>query len=375
MRQIAILIAGAVFIAVLLIFSRATKNIPPRSSPPPTPVTIEGKGDQEVSIIAQGLNIPWEIAFDTDGNLYLTERAGRILILNKGKEKPIFLHLVSDVHHAGEGGLLGLTLHPQFANNGYLYVYYTYREGNQVFNKVLRLVKKGEKLTEPKIIIDRIPGGGNHDGGRIKFGPDGFLYITTGDAGRDELAQNKSSLAGKILRLKDDGSVPEDNPFVNPVYSWGHRNPQGLAWDSEGRLWSTEHGRSGLRSGFDELNLIEKGLNYGWPTFQGSEFQEGFEKPVLHSGPNVTWAPSGAVYFEGSIFFAGLRGQTLYEAKIKDSKIELKSHFQGVFGRIRTVVLGPDNFLYVLTSNLDGRGEPKEGDDKLIRLNPHQFKS
>lgn len=371
------LTVGVLVLAGFVVFNRLSKKpaqpiespAQPASSQAPSPEQT----DNAVSVIATKLTIPWEIAFDNSDNLYLTERTGRVLLLKKGELSPKELLKITDVATIGEGGLLGLTLHPQFEQNGFLYVYHTYKDGGQVFNKVVRLTKNGERLSDPKTVIDKIPGAANHNGGRVKFGPDGFLYITTGDAQKDFLAQDKNSLAGKILRLKDDGSNPADNPFGNAIYSLGHRNPQGLAWDEKSRLWSTEHGRSGLRSGLDELNLIEKGKNYGWPNIEGDESREGFTKPIIHSGPNTTWAPSGAAYLNGSVFFAGLRGQTLYEAKIIGDKVELKTHLQGTFGRLRTVVVGREKFLYIATSNRDGRGAPKETDDQVIRLNSEKL--
>lgn len=198
--------------------------------------------------------------------------------------------------------------------------------------------------------------------------PDYYLYITTGDAGDKQSAQDINSLSGKILRIKDDGSELE-------VYSYGHRNPQGLAWDEQSRLWITEHGPSGLESGFDEINLIKQGGNYGWPIVQGDETQEGLVDPVVQSGANDTWAPAGMIYWDGSFFFAGLRGQTLYEAKLNDDdSLTLVSHFQGEYGRLRAVVLGPDNHLYISTSNTDGRGSKGKGDDKIIRIDPNLFR-
>ena len=234
------------------------------------------------------------------------------------------------------------------------------------------MVYKNKTLLNEEIIVDKIPGAPNHNGGRIKFGPDGFLYITTGDAQNPSQAQDKNSLAGKILRLADDGKIPDDNPFGNHVYSYGHRNPQGLTWDNQGRLWATEHGRSGILSGLDEINLIEKGKNYGWPDIQGDEIKVQMESPKIHSGSD-TWAPGGAAFLNNSIFFGGLRGQTFYEAKINGEKLELKEHFKGEFGRIREVVVGSDKMLYITTSNLDGRGSPKQGDDKIIKINPSKL--
>jgi glucose/arabinose dehydrogenase len=226
-------------------------------------------------------------------------------------------------------------------------------------------------LSERTVILADIPGAQFHDGGRMAFGPDGLLYITTGDAGNGANAQDRNSLAGKILRLKDDGSIPSDNPFG----TLGHRNPQGLAWDDAGRLWATEHGRSGARSGFDEINLIEAGKNYGWPDSEGDETADGVIAPVRHSGASATWAPAGAAFFDGSIFFTGLRGEALYEARLHEREIEsFTAHFAGEFGRLRAAVLGPDGFLYITTSNTDGRGRPRSDDDKIIKVDPAIFR-
>jgi glucose/arabinose dehydrogenase len=199
--------------------------------------------------------------------------------------------------------------------------------------------------------------------------PDGYLYVTTGDARRAELAQDPASPAGSLLRLTDEGESPPDNPGHGPVWSWGHRNVQGLAWDDEGRLWATEHGRSGLRSGLDEVNLIEPGRNYGWPAVEGDDHGDPFEAPVLHSGPDHTWAPAGAAWLEGSLFFGGLRGEALYQARMQsDEVLELRAHFYGEFGRIRAVTVGPDGGLYFTTSNRDGRGRTRDGDDRVVRI-------
>lgn len=276
---------------------------------------------------------------------------------------------IDEVAHIGEGGLLGLAVHPNFSENQFVYVYYTYQKGQDLANQVARFKKEDENLVDKKIIVDNIPGAANHNGGRIKFGLDRFLYITTGDALISDLAQDKNSLAGKILRVKDNGSIPTDNPFPSsPVYSFGHRNPQGLARDEQGRLWATEHGATAN----DEINLIEPGKNYGWPIIRGEEKAEGLEAPVLQSG-RETWAPSGTAFLEDSLFFAGLRSQILYEVKIKKEPITLQQHFSKKFGRLRDVVLGPDGFLYLLTSNRDGRGIPTLDDDQIIRINPKKL--
>lgn len=322
------------------------------------------------SFVAEDLEIPWSLDLLPDGSMIFTERPGRVRLIDVEEGLlPEPLATIDDVAHTGEGGLLGIAVHPDFANNHFVYVYYTYMEDNRLYNKVVRYTEENRELSDARVIIDGIPGGRNHNGGRISFGPDDLLYITTGDAGESSLAQDPDSLAGKILRVTDEGDVPEDNPFQDsPVYTLGHRNPQGLAWDDQGRLWATEHGPSAR----DELNLIEAGNNYGWPEITGDDTASGMESPVIHSD-SQTWAPSGAAYLNGSVFFAGLRGESLYEVPITQNAeidiAEMQSHLNGEFGRLRDVVVGPDGNLYVLTSNLDGRGQPVSGDDRIIRIN------
>jgi len=328
--------------------------------------------DVAIEVVAENLNIPWSLVFLLDGSMLVTERPG---ILKKiGTEE--FSIKIPNVAHIGEGGLLGIVLHPNFKENNWLYLYFTTRTNGRITNMIGRYTLSGNNIGEEKIIIAGIPGASNHNGGRIKFGPDGLLYITTGDSENSSLAQDKNSLAGKILRLDENGGIPSDNPFGNAVYSYGHRNPQGLAWDKQGRLWATEHGRSGVQSGLDELNLIEKGANYGWPTIQGDQAQDGLKSPVRHSGVTSTWAPSGLAYHSGSVFFAGLRGQALYEMSINEQGTanEIKAHFKNEFGRLRDVVIGPDGYFYILTSNTDGRGNLKDGDDKIIKISEKAIK-
>ncbi len=322
---------------------------------------------EDITVVAEGLRIPWKIVFLPGGELLVTERPGTLKKI--GKDGIVFT--IEGVAHVGEGGLLGMALHPDFAQNQWLYLYLTTRTGSGLTNRVERYVFDGESLTERTVILEGIPGAQYHDGGRIGFGPDGYLYITTGDATKSNLAQDTASFAGKILRLRDDGSVPEDNPYGNAMWSYGHRNIQGIAWDDLGRLWATEHGRSGVRSGFDELNLIERGINYGWPNIQGEIMQEGMRVPAVHSGSSETWAPAAAAYYRGSIFFTGLRGESLYEAKLtSDDRVEsLITHLRGEFGRLRGLVIGPDGFFYLTTSNTDGCGEAQPGDDKIIKVN------
>lgn len=360
-----------VFAVIIIVFAaliwwnfraQSIAELPPAM--PPTEVPL-------ATSVAKNLEIPWALDFLPDGSLIFTERPGRVRLIDIQEgllSEPLLT--ISEVAHKGEGGLLGIARHPAFVQNHFIYVYYTYQDGDKLANRLVRFRRQDKSLIDPKIIIDGIPGAGIHNGGRLKFGPDGFLYVTTGDASMADLAQDLNSLAGKILRLKDDGTIPTDNPFPgSPVYSLGHRNPQGLAWDAQGRLWATEHGSSAT----DELNLIKPGQNYGWPIIRGDEQAEGRRSPVLHSGQE-TWAPSGMAFLNGALFFAGLRGQSLYEATIQNQSVILARHLERNFGRLRDVVVGPDNFLYLLTSNRDGRGLPTADDDQIIRLNPEKLR-
>lgn len=372
-RRFFIIILTTTFLVLTITFGKFQ-----RKGPPPK-IEVRNANPTKVprtTVVASSLDIPWGLSFLLDGSLLFTERAGRVRMIDKNGSilvSPVVN--LTQVKHIGEGGLLGIAAHPNFNDNRFIYLYYTYSSiEDNTLNRVSRFKLENNRLIDEEIIVDTIPGASNHNGGRIKFGPDNFLYITTGDAQEPSRSQDKTSLAGKILRVTDEGKTADSNPFGNLVYSYGHRNPQGLAWDNRGRLWATEHGRSGILPGLDEINLIETGKNYGWPTIQGNEQKTGMEKPRLHSGSD-TWAPSGATFAGESFFFGGLRGQTLYEAVIKDDLVTLKEYFKGEFGRIREVVLGPDGFLYVTTSNRDGRGIPKADDDKIIKVNVRDLKN
>jgi glucose/arabinose dehydrogenase len=321
-----------------------------------------------LSVVAQNLEVPWGIGFLPDGQMLVTERAGRVrLIKADGTLEVSPVATIADVKEIGEGGLLGIAIHPEFEKNHFIYLYYTYNDNQgDTANRVVRYTYTNGTLRDQKIIVDAISGNSNHNGGRIKFGPDGYLYVTTGDSQNPSFAQDKSVFAGKILRVLDEENIK------NEIYSYGHRNPQGLAWDGQGRLWSTEHGRS-APTGFDELNLIEQGKNYGWPTIQGDETRADMVTPVSNSGATDTWAPAGAAFLNGSVFFGGLRGQALYEAVITGSSATIKKHLDHEIGRIRDVVVGPDGLLYITTSNRDGRGMPQPDDDKIYRVNPSKL--
>lgn len=345
----------------------------PSETPP-----ASGPVAYKVDTVATGLRIPWAMVFLPDGRILLTERPGRVRLIQGGKLDPKPVATISDVLPLGEGGLLGITISPSFSDNHWVYVYYTHRTASGPRNQVVRYTMENQQLHDPKVIIGNIPAASNHDGGRIKFGPDGKLYITTGDAMSPQLAQDRSSLAGKILRVNPDGSIPSDNPFPNsPVYSYGHRNPEGLAWQpGTGQLYATEHGNVG----HDEVNKILPGHNYGWPEMQGNVgARQGFTGPVIESGPNTTWAPSGATFVQGNAFpqwtghllFASLRGQTLWNLNLDDGNTpKLTSIIQGKYGRLRAVVEAPDGTLYLLTSNRDGHGQPQPGDDRVLHIVP-----
>jgi glucose/arabinose dehydrogenase len=321
-----------------------------------------------VEVVTSGLDTPWEIVFLPEGELLVTERSGNLVLIGKTATRI----QVPNVEQRGEGGLLGLALDPDYAANNRIYVYLTSLENGQLVNRVERYVFKNGTLSDRKVIFEGILGASNHDGGRIEFGPDGYLYITTGDAQNSDSAQDITSLQGKILRITSEGEIPEGNPFASAVWSYGHRNPQGLAWDAEGRLWSTEHGPSGLGSGYDELNLITPGANYGWPEIQGEERLEGMVSPVIQSGGSATWAPGDVEYLDGKLYFTGLRGSALYVVSLDGERIAaFETFFSGEYGRLRAVRLGPDGYLYVSTSNRDGRGNPGADDDLILRVNPN----
>lgn len=323
------------------------------------------RGAPAVEIVARGLEVPWALAFAPDGRLFVTERPGRVRMLADGRLLP---DPVATLHVAavGEGGLMGLALDPAFGQTGYLYVCHTLSTREGPVNRIVRLTVRDGAASGERVILDGLPGAAIHDGCRLKFGPDGKLYATTGDAAQPALAQRRDSPAGKILRLNPDGTVPDDNPFPgSPVYSLGHRNPQGLAWSREGRLFAAEHGPSA----HDEVNEIRPGQNYGWPEVRGRGGDPRFVDPVIESG-SETWAPSGIAFLGDDLFVAGLRGRRLWRISGAPTGQPRVSTVLTGWGRLRDVVAGPDGALYVTTSNHDGRGFPAPDDDRILRLRP-----
>ena len=325
--------------------------------------------EMNIDVVVDGLNNPWEMVFAPNGDIYFSERDGRIWKIESFGEAKVIQTFPKSGSY--EGGTLGLALHPNFEENKKIYVYQTNLELEFFQNKVFSFTVDGDELTDKQTVIDGIPGAPWHDGGRIAFGPDEKLYITTGDAVNPGWSQDLSSLAGKILRINPDGTIPDDNPFdSSPIFSYGHRNPQGIAWNEDGMLVASEHGPSGeMGYGHDEINVIQKGKNYGWPKVVGDSSDESFVNPLIHSGQS-TWAPSGMVYFdsdkvpsfEGKFLVGALRGEHLMVVDVaKDgSLISAEKMFEGEFGRIRTAQVGPDGVLYLLTANGDN--------DKIVRI-------
>jgi quinoprotein glucose dehydrogenase len=347
-------------------------------------IPFRGGNRVKVEIWLEDLEIPWSLIFLPEGRALVSERPGRIRLIKTGKLQNA-PYATIDVHLSGEGGLMGLACHPEFPKKPFIYAMHTFRKDDNIYNRVIRLKDAGDKGIFDRVIIDKIPGGRFHNGGRIAFGPDGMLYITTGETFNADLAQNLDSLGGKILRVTPEGDSPRDNPFQNsPIYSYGHRNPQGIAWDPEtGDLIESEHGPSGeyLLTANDEINIIRKGGNYGWPETVGAPG----EKPYID--PLIVWKkttpPSGITFYKGDklpdlkgdLFIATLGSESLIRVRLNhaDNKYavaRIERWFEGKYGRLRDVVEGPDGFLYFLTNNRDGRGRPGTGDDHIYRIAP-----
>lgn len=357
------------------------KSSPTTPAPPSMSETFTAADGTRfaVQVVITGLEVPWSLAFAPDGRLFISERPGRVRIVQNGSLLAAPALTLGDVAATGESGLLGLTLHPDFGSNHFVYLAYTSR-GRQgdLINRVMRYREVGNTLGEPLVLMDNIPAANIHDGSRVRFGPDGKLYVTMGDAANAPIAQDLASLNGKIYRLNEDGSLPSDNPFPSsPIYSYGHRNPQGIAWHPvTGELWETEHGATGN----DEVNRVTAGANYGWPIIEADRTQPGMVTPVLFFNPSI--APSGASFYTGTsiagfrqnLFFATLAGRHVHRVRLDPNDprqvVADERLLQDRFGRIRDIVTGPDGALYFATCNRDGRGSPTADDDRIVKIIP-----
>ncbi len=335
-----------------------------------TNVKSIASSEYKIEEVLNNLYVPWSIVFTSNERFLFSQRNGEIYSFENGNKK--LLYRFEEVLEQGEEGLMGIEKHFNYNLNKYIYACVSYKGDNK--NKIVRLIDNNESLKVDKIIIDNIPSATNHAGCRIKFGPDNKLYITTGDATNKNLAQDLNSLAGKILRLNDDGTIPNDNPYnKSPIWSYGHRNPQGITWDKNGKMYSTEHGPSGNDGprGGDEINIIEKGKNYGWPTISYNKEQKEMVKPILLFEKSV--APASALIykieklqkFKDKLLFGGLVGSDIYIVDLNNFNYEKMN--LGL-GRIRDIVEAPNGDIYFSTSNKDGRGNPKQNDDKIYKI-------
>ncbi|GAB2460389.1 PQQ-dependent sugar dehydrogenase [Nocardioides hungaricus] len=329
------------------------------------------KGDKTppkvVDTIATGLAVPWGIGFLPNGDAVVTERdTTRVLLLTAPSYGVRQIGTVDAAvplgDQGGEAGLLGVAVSPDFDRDRTLFFYVSTASDNRIGRARL----EDGRLGEMRWILTGIPNGQIHDGGRLAFGPDGYLYASTGETGQPDLSQDKGTTAGKILRITTDGEPAPGNPFDSPVWSYGHRNVQGLAFDDGGRLWASEFGADA----FDELNLIQKGRNYGWPMVEGRGKGTGL------TNPQVVWStdeasPSGLAFLDGRLWLASLRGERLWRVDVNGARASNPvDFFVGRYGRMRTVVVAPDGNLWVSTSNRDGRGDPREGDDRILLIDP-----
>ncbi|WP_168221021.1 sorbosone dehydrogenase family protein [Actinomadura sp. WMMA1423] len=335
---------------------------PPQATPPASSVPSGTDSDAPGGMprtVTDNLNVPWAVAFLPGGDGLVTERSTARLLRVTPAGRKTTVGTVRGVDAQGEGGLLGVAVSPTYDTDHFVYLYYTAASDN----RVVRATYDG-RLGNLEPIVTGIPKGSIHNGGRLAFGPDKMLYITTGETGDGAKAQDKNSLAGKILRVTPGGEPAPGNPFGNRVWSYGHRNVQGIAWDSARRMYATEFGQNRI----DEINLIRKGQNYGWPVVEGVGRRPGFTDPLV-TWPTDQASPSGLAYADGSLWVGALRGERLWQVPLHDGKAERPlARFQGRIGRLRAVVRAPDGSLWITTSNKDGRGTPRPGDDRILDL-------
>ena len=314
--------------------------------------------------LAKDLGVPWGMAFLPSGNALVGERdSGDVHLVRRGGGRRRVGHLdaFSQVSRAGESGLLGLALHPRFASNRLVYAYLSTSHDN----RIVRMTYAGGRLGAPHVVVAGIPMSLHHNGGGLTFGPDGLLYASTGDGEVSSRAQSTSSLGGKILRLTPDGDAAAGNPFGNRVWTMGHRNVEGVAFDRRGQLWASEFGEKEA----DELNMIVRGANYGWPYVEGSDGAGGYRDPLASWSPTAICSPAGLAIANGKAWLGALRGECLYSVTLRGPDSGRKRrHFHGRWGRIRQVVHAPDGSLWITTSNRDGRATPGAGDDRVIRI-------
>lgn len=370
---------------VLSLFIASCRTPPPGRGAGEVENSPQSQTSFKIETVIGNLEVPWSIVWAPDGRMIFTERPGRVRVFENGKLRPDPLYTVPDVESRGEAGLMSVALHPKFSSNRLLYLSYAFSaEGLKV--RVVRFRETPNGLTDRKVIIDNIPAAPAHAGCRLRFGPDGKLYITTGDATNRELAQQLNSIAGKILRLNDDGTIPTDNPFVGrsdarpEIWAYGSRNAQGIDFQpGTNLLFETEHGPSGFDGpgGGDELNLIERGKNYGWPVIHHRQTKAGMEAPLLEYTPAC--APASGMFYRGprfpqfkdNFFFGCLRGERIIRVMLDGRRVVSEENLlAGQYGRIRDIAEGPDGFIYFSTSNRDGRGRPAGDDDRIMRLVP-----
>jgi len=334
-----------------------------------SPGSQQAPGQPMVEVVARGLAVPWALAIASDGRIFVTERPGRIRLVADGRLQREPIAALRVVTRGAETGLLGLALDPRFDDNGFLYVCYTTATpGGGIVNRVSRLTFRDGVAANETVVID-LPGTvEGHNGCRVKFGPDRKLYASMGDQRQPELAQQPGSLAGKIVRVNADGSVPADNPFAgSPVYALGLRNPQGLAFDGKGRLIASDHGGDGR----DEINHILPGANYGWPRVEGRAGDARYTDPIIESGPD-TWAPSGIAIRGDELFVTTLKGERLLRMTLgPDLEItDVSALLVRKYGRLRDAVVGPNGALYITTTNGDGGGLTRTADDLILKVTP-----